>query len=290
MERGILKEKIRETYGRVTLDANSDCCSEECCSPDTSPKQELKEKIKERYSKIALSGNSDSCCMPECCSSDSSPKQSSVAIGYDDKLLETIPQSSILGLGCGAPLNFAKLQEGETVVDLGSGAGIDAFLASKQVKYSGKVIGIDFTDDMLEKARKVARENGFSNVEFRKGDVENKIPIQDNSANVAISNCVINLTTDKVKAFKEVYRMLKKGGKGRMIISDLVTSKEVHGESISAENWCSCIDGALTKENYINTIKKAGFQDVKVLNEKLYMDDDKTGRKITSVVIGAVTD
>ena len=252
--------------------------------------QEIKDKIRERYGKIALSGNSDSCCMPECCSSDSSPKQSSVAIGYDDKILETIPQSSILGLGCGAPLNFAKLEEGETVVDLGSGAGIDAFLASKQVKYSGKVIGIDFTDDMLEKASKAARENGFSNVEFRKGDIENKIPIGDNLANVAISNCVINLTTNKVKAFKEVYRILKKGGKGRMVISDLITSKEVHGQSINSENWCSCIDGALTKENYINSIKKAGFQDVKVLNEQLYMDDDETGRKITSVVIGAVTD
>jgi arsenite methyltransferase len=277
-------KKVKETSG------NSECCSDECCSTDTSPKQEIKEKIKERYGKIALSGNSDSCCMPECCSSDSSPMQSSVAIGYDDKILETIPQSSILGLGCGAPLNFAKLEEGETVVDLGSGAGIDAFLASKQVKYSGKVIGIDFTDDMLEKASKAARENGFSNVEFRKGDIENKIPIGDNLANVAISNCVINLTTNKVKAFKEVYRILKKGGKGRMVISDLVTSKEVHGQSINAENWCSCIDGALTKENYINSIKKAGFQDVKVLNEQLYMDDDKSGRKITSVVIGAVTD
>ena len=281
---------LKETYGKIALTGNSDCCSEECCSADTSPKQELKDKIKERYSKIALSGNTDSCCMPECCTSDFSPKQSSVAIGYDDKILETIPQSSILGLGCGAPLNFAKLEEGETVVDLGSGAGIDAFLASKQVKYSGKVIGIDFTDDMLEKASKAARENGFSNVEFRKGDIENKIPIGDNLANVAISNCVINLTTNKVKAFKEVYRILKKGGKGRMVISDLVTSKEVHGQSISAENWCSCIDGALTKENYIDSIRKAGFQDVKVLNEQLYMDDDKTGRKITSVVIGAVTD
>jgi arsenite methyltransferase len=161
----------------------------------------LKEKIKETYGKMALSGNSDSCCMPECCSSDSSPKQSFVAIGYDDKILETIPQSSILGLGCGAPLNFAKLKE--TVVDLGSGAGIDAFLASKQVKYSGKVIGIDFTDDMLKKARKATRENGFSNVEFRKGDIENKIPIEDNSANVAISNCVINLTAS-LKASQEI--------------------------------------------------------------------------------------
>ncbi|MBA2433965.1 MAG: protein-L-isoaspartate(D-aspartate) O-methyltransferase, partial [Chthoniobacterales bacterium] len=97
------------------------------------------------------------------------------------------------------------------------------------------------------------------------------------------------LTTDQVKAFKEVYRILKNDGKGRMIISDLVTSKEVHGESVSAEDWCSCIDGALTKENYINSIKQAGFQDVKVLNEQLYMNDDNTGRKITSVVIGAVT-
>ena len=222
-------KKVKDTSG------NSECSSDECCSTDTSPKQEIKEKIKERYGKIALSGNSDSCCMPECCSSDSSPKQSSVAIGYDDKILETIPQSSILGLGCGAPLNFAKLEEGETVVDLGSGAGIDAFLASKQVKYSGKVIGIDFTDDMLEKASKAARENGFSNVEFRKGDIENKIPIGDNLANVAISNCVINLTTNKVKTFKEVYRILKKGGRGTMVISDLVTSKEVHGQSINAE-------------------------------------------------------
>ena len=152
------------------------------------------------------------------------------------------------------------------------------------------VKSLDFTDDMLEKASKAARENGFSNVEFRKGDIENKIPIGDNLANIAIRNCVINLTTNKVKAFKEVYRILKKGGKGRMVISDLVTSKEVHGQSINAENWCSCIDGALTKENYINSIKKAGFHDIKVLNEQLYMDDDKTGRKITSVVIGAVTD
>ena len=286
----MLKEKIKETFGKITLTGNSDCCLEECCSPDRSPKQELKERIKERYGKIALSGNSDSCCMPECCSSDSSPKQSSVAIGYDDKILETIPQSSILGLGCGAPLNFAKLEEGETIVDLGSGAGIDAFLASKQVKYGGKVIGIDFTDDMLEKAGKAARENGFSNVEFRKGDIENKIPIEDNSANVAISNCVINLTTNKVKAFKEVYRILKKGGKGRMVISDLVTSKEVQSDTVNSEDWCSCIDGALTRQNYIQSIRDAGFQNIEILDEKLYLNEGKTkDRKITSLVIRAET-
>lgn len=203
--------------------------------------------------------------------------------------LESIPESSILGVGCGAPLNFANIKEGETVVDLGSGAGIDAFLASKSVKDDGKVIGIDFTDDMLTKAKSAAREHGFKNVEFRKGDIENSIPVEDDSVDAVISNCVINLTTDKVRVFKEVYRILRKNGKGRIAISDLVTSKEVQAESVNAEDWCSCIDGALTRDNYINSIKQAGFQDVKVLNEQLYMENDKTGRKITSVVIGAVT-
>ena len=228
--------------------------------------------------------------MPEeCCSSNSSPKEALLSIGYDKNEMESIPESSILGVGCGAPLNFANIKEGETVVDLGSGAGIDAFLASKSVKDGGRVIGIDFTDDMLLKAKSAAKEHGFNNVEFRKGDIENSIPVEDDSVDAVISNCVINLTTDKVKAFKEVYRILKKAGKGRIIISDLVTSKEVQVESVNADDWCSCIDGALTKENYINSIKQGGFQDVKVLNEQVYMDDDKTGRKITSVVIGAVT-
>ena len=272
---------------KIKLSGDSNCCFDECCSPDI-PKQEIKEKIKERYGKIAITGNSESCCMPDCCS-DSSPKQALLSIGYDKNELESIPESSILGVGCGAPLNFANLKEGETVVDLGSGAGIDAFLASKSVRDGGKVIGIDFTDDMLKKAKSAATDHDFKNVEFRKGDIENTIPVEDHSVDAVISNCVINLTTDKVKAFKEVYRILKKDGKGRMIISDLVTSKEVHGESVNAEDWCSCIDGALTKEHYINSIKDAGFQDVKVLNEQLYMDDDKTGRKITSIVIGAVT-
>jgi arsenite methyltransferase len=256
-------------------------------------KQEtLKSKIKERYGKIALEGNSESCCGPDCCSSsEADPQMSSVAVGYDGKLLESIPKSSILGLGCGAPINFANLKAGEIVVDLGSGAGIDAFLASREVKDSGKVIGIDFTDEMLHKATSAAKENGFTNVEFRKGDIEDIIPVEENSVDVAISNCVINLATDKVKTFKEIYRILKKDGRGRMIISDLVTSKEVNGESINAEDWCSCIDGALTKENYINSIKEVGFQNIRILNEKTYMEpDNKSDRKITSVVIGAETD
>ncbi|HSA72619.1 MAG TPA: arsenite methyltransferase [Nitrososphaeraceae archaeon] len=255
-------------------------------------KQEtLKANIKKRYGKIALEGNSDGCCGPDCCNStEFNPKVSSVAIGYDEKTLESIPKSSILGLGCGAPLNYAQLKSGETVVDLGSGAGIDAFLASKQVQDNGKVIGIDFTDEMLRNATSAAKENGFTNVEFRKGDIENSIPVDDNTVDVAISNCVINLASDKVKAFKEVYRILKKEGKGRLIISDLVTSKEVGRESVNAEDWCSCIDGALTKENYLSSIEKAGFQNVRTLSEQVYLDEDNTGgRKITSLIIQAET-
>jgi len=252
----------------------------------------LKAKIRERYRNIALNGNSNCCCAPqECCNTtDSNPKNSSLVIGYNDIALESIPDSSILGLGCGAPLNFANLKEGETVVDLGSGAGIDVFLASKQVMQKGKVIGIDFTDDMLKKAISATNDNKITNVEFRKGDIENNIPIESNSVDAVISNCVINLTTDKLSTFKEVYRILKKDGQGRIIISDLVTSKEVHGESINADDWCSCIDGALTKDNYIGSIKQAGFQDVKVLNEHTYLSEDKTdGRKITSIIVGAIT-
>jgi arsenite methyltransferase len=254
--------------------------------------EEIKEKIKKRYGKIALSGNTKSCCMPDsvCCDTDSSPQQALITIGYNKNELKSIPDSSKLGVDCGAPLNYVNLKEGDTVVDLGSGAGIDVFLASKQVKNSGKVIGIDFTDDMLNKSTTTAKEFGYTNVEFRKGDIESTIPVKDDLVDYVISNCVINLTTDKVKAFKEVYRILKKDGKGRITISDLATSKEVHGESVNAEDWCSCIDGALTQENYINAIKAAGFKDVKVLNEQVYLSAVKTdGRTITSLVIGAVT-
>lgn len=237
------------------------------------------------------SGNSDCCCMPkECCGSTNSAKKVLLSIGYNGNQLQSILDSSKLGAGCGAPLEFANLKAGEMVVDLGSGAGIDVFLASRTVKEAGKVIGIDFTDDMLHKAREAAKEYGFKNVEFRKGDIEIKIPVEENSVDIVISNCLIYLTSDKISAFKEAYRILKKDGKGRIIISDLVTSKEVHGESVNAEGWCSCIDGALTKENYVNSIKQAGFRDVMILSEQTYLSEDKTdGRKLTSIIVGAVT-
>jgi arsenite methyltransferase len=261
--------------------------------------QQIKEKIKERYGKIALTGT-ETCCAPtiefkggksgsSCCS----PSDTATVVGYESKELESIPKASVLGVGCGAPLHHTDIREGETVVDLGSGAGIDVFLSANKVGEAGKVIGIDLTDEMLEKARRNAKENGYTNVEFRKGDIEKRIPVDDNSVDLVISNCVINLTTDKVNTFKEVYRILKPG-QGRIVISDLVTDKEVHRDSIDSDKWCSCIDGALTKENYLESIRKAGFQNPEILEEKLYTQEgsvdrvDDNNRKISSIVIKAV--
>ncbi|MGA9149180.1 MAG: methyltransferase domain-containing protein [Candidatus Nitrosopolaris sp.] len=160
------------------------------------------------------------------------------------------------------------------------------FLAANKVKDSGKVIGIDMTDEMLGKARNNAKQSGFTNVEFKKGDIEKGIPIEDGVINVVISNCVINLTIDKVAAFKEIYRILRSNG--RMVISDLVTSKEISPDSANSEQWCSCIDGALTKENYLDSIRKGGFSNISVLQETSYLEDNTDGRRITSVVIKAV--
>ena len=211
--------------------------------------QEIKKTIRKTYSKIALqahdnntgsSSSSSSCCAPGCCSGEgegrNSHTQAAEIVGYETSELESVPQASVLGVGCGAPVKFADLQEGETVVDLGSGAGIDVFLSSKQVGARGRVIGIDMTDEMLERARRNAKEGGYTNVEFRKGDVEKRIPGEENSADAVISNCVINLTINKVSAFKEVYRILKNGG-GRMVISDLVTDSEIIPSDANAEMW-----------------------------------------------------
>jgi arsenite methyltransferase len=264
--------------------------------------QDIKKAIRKTYSKIALqvdtneSGTS-SCCGPTCCSGENgavgSPTQAATVVGYGASELESVPQASILGVGCGAPVKFADLQKGETVVDLGSGGGIDVFLSANKVNDTGNVIGIDMTDEMLERARRNAKEGGFTNVDFRKGDIEKRIPVDENSVDVVISNCVINLTVNKVNAFKEIHRILKQGD-GRMVISDLVTDTEINPAGVDTQRWCGCIDGALTKEHYLDSIRQAGFQDVKVLSEQLYLDDDSNQRngeskkRITSVVIKAV--
>ena len=247
----------------------------------------IKEAVKKQYARIAVTGNSDSCCMPgECCAT-TSPVDAAKTIGYDASDLDLVPEASVLGVGCGAPLNYAGISQGEAVVDLGSGAGIDVFMAANKVGENGSVIGIDMTDEMLEKARKNASLNDYSNVEFRKGDIESDLPIADNSVDLVISNCVINLTSDKTEAFRQVYRVLKNGG--RMVISDLTTDKEIAADSVNAQKWCSCIDGALTRENYLESIRKAGFADPQVLQERIYLHGDEVGgRTITGVIIKAI--
>jgi arsenite methyltransferase len=238
--------------------------------------QYIKEKVKERYGKIALTGSSDCCCVPgECCGDGSNNSngrsviESTKLIGYDSEDIASIPKTSVLGVGCGVPPNFADIKEGEIVVDLGAGAGIDVFLSANKVGKSGKVIGIDMTDEMLEKARKNAKDNGYTNVEFRKGDIENSIPVENSAVDLVISNCVINLTIDKVSTFKEIYRILKNDG-GRTVISDLVTDKDIDKDSLDVDKWCSCIDGALTKKNYLDSIRKAGFKNVEVLRKSIH--------------------
>jgi SAM-dependent methyltransferase len=235
------------------------------------------------------------CCSDNNISSHPSAIESAKLVGYDTKDIDSIPEASVLGVGCGAPTKFADIQEGEIVVDLGSGTGFDVFLSANKVGKSGKVIGIDMTDEMLEKARKNSNDNGYTNVEFRKGDIERRIPVEDNTADLVISNCVINLTADKAATFKEIFRILKNHG-GMMMISDLVADREVDRDSVNPEKWCSCIDGVLTKKNYLHSIKKAGFQSVQVLKEKPYIDDqvdndDKhASRKISSLLVKAVKD
>lgn len=245
----------------------------------------IKEKVREKYGRVALL--QDSCCGPgECGCGCGAPAEAAGATGYSKEDLASVPEASILGAGCGAPLNFAGLKEGETVVDLGSGAGIDVFLSARRVGTRGRAIGIDMTDEMLAKARQNASEHGYANVEFRKGDIEERIPLGDASADAVISNCVINLTLDKSRAFSEVYRVLKKGG--RMVISDIVTDREE--KEADLEKWCSCIDGALTKENYIAAIRKAGFEDAAVLEERPYVIAEKDGRqrrRLSSIVVRA---
>jgi arsenite methyltransferase len=241
--------------------------------------QQIKQSVKNRYRKIAITDQTEGCCAPT--SNDCGCSEES--IGYSKQELNTVPEKSILGVGCGAPVNFANIKVGEIVVDLGSGAGIDVFLCANKVKDSGKVIGIDMTDEMLQRSRNNANQGGYSNVEFRKGDIERRIPVEDNTVDLVISNCVINLTVNKTAAFKEIHRILKNSG--RIVIADLVTSKEVGSESIKSEDWCDCIDGALTKENYIDSIRSAGFNKVEVIQETPYSERD--ARQITSVIIKA---
>jgi arsenite methyltransferase len=235
-------------------------------------KVEIRKKVRERYAGAATGG--DSCCGPspcECGDTALAGQSASLRVGYTPEDLAKIPEGSNLGLGCGNPAALAGLNEGETVLDLGAGAGIDCFLASRKVGPSGRVIGVDMTPEMIDRARENALKNGSPNVEFRLGEIEN-LPAADNSVDVIISNCVINLSPEKDRVFREAFRVLKPGG--RMLVSDLVLSKplpKVLRES--AEIYAACVAGAMLRDDYLREIRAAGFRKVEVVSESSFPAD-----------------
>jgi ubiquinone/menaquinone biosynthesis C-methylase UbiE len=245
-------------------------------------KEEIKKVVRDGYAKIAKQDSP--CCLPvnSCCGSTNLARNISKSIGYTEEELEAVPEGANLGLGCGNPVALASLREGETVLDLGSGAGFDCFLAADRVGKSGRVIGVDMTPEMIDKARENARKGNYANVEFRLGEIEN-LPAADNSVDIVISNCVINLAPDKNRVFTETFRVLKPGG--RLMISDMVLLKELP-DSIknSIEAYIGCLSGAIKRDEYINAIKAAGFQEVSIIDETSFpiecMANDPTTKTI----------
>ena len=244
--------------------------------------KEVKRAVREGYAKIAKGNNACCSCNTSCCEQTDSPYVISKKIGYSEEELGSVPKDANLGLGCGNPVALASLEEGETVLDLGSGAGFDCFLAANKVGKSGRVIGVDMTPEMIEKARENAKKGDYGNVEFRRGEIEN-LPVADNSVDVVISNCVLNLVPDKTRAFKEAFRVLKPGG--RLLVSDIVLLKELPSFiKNSIEAYVGCLSGAIMRDKYLEAMETAGFQDVKIIEENPfsieYMVNDPTVKAI----------
>lgn len=234
--------------------------------------ENIKTIVKENYGKIAA-GTKSSCCESSVssCGTKNTAETISANIGYTRDEMQSVPEGANLGLGCGNPTALAELKEGETVLDLGSGAGFDCFLAAQKVGAEGKVIGVDMTPQMIEKARENARKGGYKNVEFRPGEIEH-LPLPDASIDVVISNCVINLSPDKESVFKEVYRVLKPGG--RMTISDIVLTQSLPDAVMkSVEAYTGCVAGAMVKNDYLSLIRSAGFSDVSIMDETVFSLD-----------------
>jgi len=246
--------------------------------------QKLKDVIKDRYGKIAR-GEQTFCC-PTC---GPTTTDQCLAVGYTAEDLALVPEMAILGVGCGNPAALADLKNGETVLDLGAGAGIDVFLAAKKVGDGGRVIGVDMTEDMVARGQKLAREHGFGNVDFRHGDIEH-LPVDSATVDVIISNCVINLTPDKLASFKEMHRVLRPGG--RILIADLVTEGPLPPDvRASAAAWADCLAGAMARDAYLETIRRGGFAEVVVVSESPYETPGMDARllgQIISVKVRAV--
>jgi arsenite methyltransferase len=237
------------------------CCSEPAATTSAKPSgEQLVQVVRERYGRIAK-GAVSGCCGD----SGSGHAAMTAALGYDANDLASIPEDANLGLGCGAPLAFLDLKPGETVLDLGSGGGIDVFLAARRVGPTGRVIGVDMTPAMLERARAAAAKQGFANVEFREGRLE-ALPLADASVDAVTSNCVINLVPDKRAVFREIARVLRPGG--RLVISDIVLDGPLP-EAIGADllAYSGCVSGALRREAYFALVGAAGLEDAEVLRD-----------------------
>ena len=246
--------------------------------------KDVKKTVRKAYSKIATNSNS-CCCSCGCGSIDPQTTQKiSKSIGYSEEEMNAVPEAN-LGLGCGNPTAFSSIREGDVVLDLGSGAGFDCFLASRKVGKTGKVIGLDMTEEMIAKARILAKEHGYLNVEFKLGDIE-KMPVEDKSVDVIISNCVINLAPDKSKVFKESYRVLKNNGK--MYVSDIVLLEKLTEEQLNDEELLSgCVAGALLKQDYIEKIVQAGFKVTVLSEDKEISERQYNGLALESIKIEA---
>jgi len=225
---------------------------------------DIKKVVREKYAEIAKSSNVESCCGPTSCCT---PSASDYTVFQDDYTqLKGYVADADLGLGCGLPTEFAGIKEGDTVIDLGSGAGNDVFVARSIAGETGKVIGLDMTIEMIEKAEKNNAKLGFKNVEFKLGEIED-MPIENNTTDVVISNCVLNLVPDKAKAFSEIYRILKPGA--HFCVSDVVIQGEMTEElKKSAEMYAGCVSGALKQEEYLDAIKAAGFENIEIKKTK----------------------
>ena len=234
---------------------------------------DIRRTVRDKYGRIGAGGKSEGgCCKPGCCSSDVSEPttcsaQGSKGLGYSDEELSAVPEGADLGLGCGNPQAIAALRPGETVLDLGSGGGIDCFLAARQVGEAGKVIGVDMTPEMIDRARRTAAEAGTRNVEFRLGEIEH-LPVADGTVDVVLSNCVINLSPDKPAVYREAFRVLRSGG--RLAISDVVATaplpEDMRG---NLELLVGCVAGAATLDEVESILAEAGFVNIRIeLNER----------------------
>ena len=280
------------------MSESSSCCEPTCCDGEKTATQhkqsdEIRNQVRESYSKVAEANNLNQSCGVEssCCGvSDDIDINTlnSLRLGYSEDDLNNVPQGADMGLGCGNPRAIASLSPGEVVVDLGSGGGFDAFLAAREVGESGKVIGVDMTPTMISKARDNAHKANFENVEFRLGEIEH-LPIADNTADVIISNCVINLSPNKAQVFQDAFRILKPAG--RLAISDVVASCEMPEEMKNdLELYSGCMSGASLIHELESFMQNAGFTQIKITpkdESKDFIKDWAPGTPVTDYVVSA---